>query len=333
MAKPVVYVIATGGTIASNYVPSNGELVAPASADDLVASIPEITEFAEIRSVQHSNITSDLMDIPTVVGLGKLVRKLLSEDNVAGVVITHGTATLEETAYFLDLTVDQDKPVVLTGAMRNLSESDADGPRNILYSTMTAVHQESRGRGVLVCFNGEIHSARDAIKIHANQVNAFASRDGGAVGAISKEGLIFFTRPERRTHIDVDHMKDNVQLITLAQGANDLLVRACIQDKVDGMVIEGIGAGNVNIPYFHAVCDALDKGIPVVVGHRMLGGTPYFAKGHEGSFRSMVERGAISAGYLSGIKARVLLMVGLAHTQERAALQEIFAQVASPSLP
>ncbi|MBT5035348.1 MAG: asparaginase, partial [Rhodospirillaceae bacterium] len=112
MVKSVVYVIATGGTIASNYVPSNGKLVAPASADDLVASIPEITEFAEIRSVQHSNITSDLMDIPTVVGLGKLVRKLLGEDNVAAVVITHGTATLEETAYFLDLTVDQDKPVV-----------------------------------------------------------------------------------------------------------------------------------------------------------------------------------------------------------------------------
>jgi L-asparaginase len=128
-------------------------------------------------------------------------------------------------------------------------------------------------------------------------------------------------------------MKENVQLITMAQGANDLLVRACIQDKVDGIVIEGIGAGNVNIPYFHAVCDALDAGITVVVGHRMLGGTPYFAKGHEGSFRSMVERGAISAGYLSGIKARVLLMVALAHTQKRAALQDIFAQVASPSLP
>ena len=190
MAEPIVYVIATGGTIASNYVPSDGKLVAPASADDLVATVPEITEFAEIRSVQHSNITSDLMDTPTVVELGRLVRKLLGEDKVAGVVITHGTATLEETAYFLDLTVDQDKPIVLTGAMRNLSERDADGPRNILYSTMTAVHPDSRGRGVLVCFNGEIHSARDAIKIHANQVNAFASRDGGAIGGISKEGLI-----------------------------------------------------------------------------------------------------------------------------------------------
>jgi L-asparaginase len=333
MAKPIVYVIATGGTIASNYVPSNGKLVAPASVDDLVATIPEVTEFAEIRSVQHSNITSDLMDTPTVVELGRLVRKCLAEDNVAGVVVTHGTATMEETAYFLDLTLGQDKPILLTGAMRNLSERDADGPRNILYSIMTAAHPDSRDRGVLVCFNGEIHSARDAIKIHASQVNAYASRDGGPVGAVSKEGLIFFTRPERRLHIDVDHMKENVQLITMAQGANDLLVRACIEAKVDGIVIEGIGAGNVNIPYFKAVCDALDAGIPVVVGHRMFGGSAYFAKGHEGSFRSMIERGAISAGYLSGIKARVLLMVALAHTKKLETLRGLFAQVASPTLP
>ncbi|MCG8544618.1 MAG: asparaginase [Alphaproteobacteria bacterium] len=333
MAKPIVYVIGTGGTIASNYLASNAKLVASASADDLVATVPEIAEFAEIRSVEHSNITSDLMDTPTVVALGKRLRKVLAEDNVAGAVVTHGTATMEETSYFMDLTLDQEKPVVFTGAMRNLVERDADGPRNILYSAITAAHPESRNRGVLVCFNGEIHSARDAIKIHANQVNAYASRDGGPLGAVSKEGLIFFTRPERRLHIDVDHMKENVQLITMAQGANDLLVRACIAERVDGIVIDGVGAGNVNIPYFHAVCDALDAGIPVVIGHRMLGGTPYFAKGHDGSFRSMIERGAISAGYLSGIKARVLLMVALAYTQEQATLRDLFARVAAPSLP
>ena len=333
MAKPIVYVIATGGTIASNYVPKNGILVDPATADDLVAKIPEIYDFAEIRCLQHSNITSDLMDINTVVELGKLVRKLVSKNDTTGVVITHGTATMEETAYFLDLTLDQPKPIVLTGAMRNLSEPDADGPRNILYSVMTAVHPHSQSRGVLLCFNGEIHAARNAIKMNANLVNAYASRDGGPLGAISKEGLIYFSQPERRLHIDIDYMKENVQLIILAQGANDLLVRACISEGVDGIVIEGIGAGNVNIPYFNAVCDALEANIPVVVGHRMLGGSAYFAKGHDGSFRSMIERGAIPAGHLSGIKARVLLMVALAHTQDREAIREIFTKVSSPSLP
>jgi L-asparaginase len=186
---------------------------------------------------------------------------------------------------------------------------------------------------VLVCFNGEIHAAREAIKIHANRVNAYASRDGGAIGAVSKDGVIYFSRPERRVHIDVDDMKDNVQLVTVTQGCNDLLLRACIDARVDGIVVEGIGAGNVNLPSYYAICDALAANIPVVLGVRIFAGTPYFAKGHEGSFRTMVEKGAISAGYLSCIKARVLLMVALVYTQERSALKDIFARAAAPSRP
>jgi len=292
-----------------------------------------LSDIAEVRTVEHSNVTSDIIDTPTIVALGRRVREVLAREETAGVVITHGTATLEETAYFLDLTLGTDKPVVLTGAMRNLVEPDADGPRNILYSAIVAAHPDSRGRGVLVCFNGEIHSARDAIKVHANRVDAYASRDGGAVGAVSKDGVIFFSRPERRLHIDVDHVKENVQLLVVAQGCNDLLVRACIAAKVDGIVIEGIGAGNVNLPFYHGICDALDAGIPVVLGVRIFAGTGYFAKGHEGSFRTMIERGGISAGYLSGVKARILLMVALAHTQELKALRDIFARAAAPTLP
>jgi L-asparaginase len=333
MVKPLIYIVGTGGTIASRYVAKIGANVEPASVAELAASVPGLADIAEVRAVQHSNVTSDIIDTPTIVALGKVVRKLLAEANTAGVVITHGTATLEETAYFLDLTLESDKPVVITGAMRNAVDPDADGPRNILYSAIVAVHPASRGRGVLVCFNGEIHSARDAIKIHANRVNAYASRDSGPVGAVSKEGLIYFSRPERSLHIDVDHMKENVQLLIVSQGVNDLLMRACIKEKADGIVIEGIGAGNVNLPYYHAICDALKAGMPVVVGVRMFAGTPYFAKGHEGSFKTMVERGAISAGYLSGVKARILLMVALAHTNDLQELKKIFARAGGATLP
>jgi L-asparaginase len=329
----VVYIVATGGTIASKYVAKAGDVVAGASVQELAATVPELDHIAEIRTVQHSNVTSDIIDTPTIVELGRLLRTLLAEEETVGVVVTHGTATLEETAYYLDLTLEGHKPVVITGAMRNLVEKDADGPRNILYSVIVAAHPDSRGCGVLVCLNGEIHSARDAIKIHANRVNAYGSRDGGAIGAVSKEGVIYFSRPARRVHIAVDRVKDNVQLIMVTQGCNDLLLRACIDAKVDGIVVEGIGAGNVNLPSYHAICDALGAGIPVVLGVRIFAGTPYFAKGHEASFRTMVERGAISAGYLSGIKARVLLMVALAHTQDRSALEKIFAQASAPSLP
>ena len=332
MAKPLAYIVGTGGTIASRYVAAKGTNVAPASVEDLAASVPGLSDVAEIRTVQHSNVTSDIIDTPTIVTLGRLVRKLLADDKTTGVVITHGTATLEETAYFLDLTLGSDKPVVLTGAMRNAVDPDADGPRNILYSTMIAAHPASRGRGVLVCFNGQIHSARDAIKVHANRVDAYASRDSGPVGAVTKEGLIYFSRPERPLHIAVDDMKENVQLLIVSQGVNDLLVRACITNKVDGIVVEGIGAGNVNLPYYHAICDALKAGIPVVIGVRMPGGTPYFAKGHEGSFRTMVEKGAISAGYLSGVKARILLMVALAHTSDLATIRALFARAGGASM-
>jgi L-asparaginase len=333
MTKPLIYIVGTGGTIASRYIPSQGAHVAAASAAELAASVQGLADIAEVRAIEHSNVTSDIIDTPTIVDLGKVVRRLLAEEKTVGVVITHGTATLEETAYFLDLTSRSDKPVVVTGAMRNSVDPDADGPRNILYSVIVAAHPASRGRGVLVCFNGQVHSARDAVKVHANRVNAYASRDGGPVGAITKDGLIYFSRPERAVHIDVDHMKENVQLIVVSQGVNDLLMRACLQARVDGVVIEGIGAGNVNLPYYHAICDALKAGIPVVVGVRMLEGTPYFAKGHEASFRTMIERGAISAGYLSGVKARILLMVALAQTSDSGELRKIFARAGGASLP
>lgn len=331
MGKPVVYVVATGGTIASRYVASTGVVVDGASVEDLTAAAAGVADYADVRAVQHSNVTSDVIDLPTIVDLGRLLRRLLDQPETAGVVVTHGTATMEETAYFLDLTLPGDKPVIVTGAMRNFVERDADGPRNILYSVIAAAHRASPGRGVMVCFNGELHAARNVVKVHANRVDAFASRDAGPIGAVSKDGVIYFSRPERRVRIDVDHVKENVQLVTVTQGCNDLLLRACIAAKVDGIVVEGIGAGNVNLPSFHAICDALDAGIPVVVGVRIFAGTPYFAKGHEGSFRTMIERGAISAGYLSGIQARVLLMVALAHTRDRARLREIFAEVAAPN--
>ncbi len=324
MKKPLVWIVTTGGTIASRYDTRTGADAPAASGEELVASVPELGQVAEVRVVEHSNVTSDVMETATAFALRDRLRALLADDAVAGVVVTHGTATMEETAYLLDLTLGGEKPVVITGAMRNSVARDADGPRNIFYAAKIAADPAARGRGVLVALGGEIFAARDVVKVHTHRPNAFAAREGGAVGVVSEAGVFFHCAPERRLFLEVDALRENVHLIPVTQGANDLLVRACIAARVDGIVIEGVGAGNVNVPFYRAARDAIAEGIPVVVGVRIFSGAPHRAKGHEGSFVSMLECGAISAGYLSGVKARVLLMTALAHTQDREELAKIF---------
>jgi L-asparaginase len=326
MPLPTVCIVATGGTIASRFDAKLGGPVAAASAEELIAAVPGLHEAAHIRAVQHTNVNSPRLDTPTVLALRVCLRRLLADEEVAGAVVMHGTATLEETAYLLELTLDGDKPVVVTGAQRNADERDADGPRNLLYAVRIAGDPVSAGRGVMVAMGGEIHAARDAVKAHSAFVNAFTSRDGGRIGMVSENGVVYFSRPERRLHLDVSEVKTNVQLVVMTQGSNDLLLRACIAGKADGIVVDGVGSGNVNMPFYEAVCDALAAGIPVVISSRHLAGTPHASKGYPGSLTSMLERGAVSAGYLSGIKARILLMVALARTQDRNALREIFAR-------
>ena len=225
----------------------------------------------------------------------------------------------------MDLTLGSDKPVVVTGAQRNFDEKDPDGPRNLLYATMVVVHFDAHARGVLVALAGEIHAARYATKTTPEGLTCFGSRDGGPVGTVTKQSVTFFAMPQRRLHLDVDHVKENVHVIKMVQGSSDLLFRACIRERVDGIVIEGTGGGNVNLPFYEGACAAIDAGIPVVAGIRLPSGAPHPGKGYKGSWQSLINKGAISSGYLSGIKARILLMVALAQTSDLKRLREIFA--------
>lgn len=326
MKKPTICVVGTGGTIASRYDARLGGHVSAATANDLVAAVPELAGVADIRVIEHSNINSALMDSGTAFGLRDVLRRVLQDDAVAGAVVTHGTATLEETAYLMDLTVGGSKPVVFTGAQRNSDEKDPDGPRNLLYAVMVAAHPEAQGRGVLVALGSEIHAARDVTKLNPEIITCFGARDCGPVGSVSKGGVTFFAMPQRRILLEVDHLRENVHIIRMGQGASDLLFRACVAAKVDGIVVEATGGGNVNLPYYQGVCAAIDAGIPVVVGLRLPSGAPHPGKGYQGSYQSLMAKGAISSGYLSGIKARILLMVALGHTSDRGRLREVFAQ-------
>jgi L-asparaginase len=326
MSKPLVCVVGTGGTIASRFDPALGGHVSAASASDLVTAIPELADVAQVRVVEHSNINSALMDTRTAFTLRDTLRKVLDDPAVAGIVVTHGTATLEETAYLMDLTVGAERPIVVTGAQRNADEKDPDGPRNLLNAVRVAADPNAAGRGVMVALGGEIHSAVDATKVNPERITCFGARDGGAIGTVTSHAVNFFAMPQRRLHLEVNDIRPDVHIIKMVQGSSNLLFRACVDAKVDGIVVEATGGGNVNLPFYEGVCMALEAGIPVIAGTRLPSGAPHPGKGYLGSWQSLVRQGAISSGYLSGIKARTLLMVALAHTTDRERLRAIFAQ-------
>lgn len=326
MSKPLVCVVGTGGTIASKFDPVLGGHVSAASAADLVKAIPEIADVAQIRVVEHSNINSALMDTATAFSLRTTLRKVLEDPAVAGIVVTHGTATLEETAYLMDLTVGAERPIIVTGAQRNADEKDPDGPRNVLNAVRIAADPNAAGRGVMVALGGEIHSAVDVTKVNPDRLTCFGARDGGAIGTVTAHAINFFAMPQRRLHLDVDEICPDVHIIKMVQGSSDLLFRACVAARVDGIVVEATGGGNVNLPFYEGACMALDAGIPVVAGIRLPSGAPHPGKGYLGSWQSLMQKGSISSGYLSGIKARTLLMVALGHTKDRDQLRAIFAQ-------
>lgn len=326
MKKPLVYIVGTGGTIASRFDAALGGHVSAASAADLVAAIPDLSGVAEVRVVEHANVNSALMDSQTAFALRDTLRGVLRDEAVAGIVVTHGTATLEETAYMMDLTVGTEKPIVFTGAQRNSDDRDPDGPRNVLNAVRIAADPAACGRGVMVALGGEIHSAIDAVKVNPERLTCFGARDGGPVGVVTAHGVSFFAVPQRRQHLEVAQIRPDIHIIKMVQGSSDLLFRACVGAKVDGIVVEGTGGGNMNRAFYDGVCLALDAGVPVVVGQRLPSGAPHPGKGYLGAFQSVIAKGALSAGYLSGVKARVLLSVALGLTAERRELEAIFAR-------
>jgi L-asparaginase len=253
----------------------------------------------------------------------------LEREEVAGVLVTHGTDTMEETAYFLDLTVTSQKPVILVGAMRAASESDADGPRNLLNAAQVAVSEEARGKGVLVVLNGEIHAAREVTKTHSLAVETFDTPEFGALGIVDADGVRFYRAPLRRQSLPVpaDVVLPTVDIIPNYAGSDGRLIRGLLKEgPVDGLVVDASGAGNIASALFEAVREARDLGIAVVITSRTHAGRvlPLYAGGGGGT--TLHEIGCVFADNLSAQKARVLLMVALTRTQDPEELQKIFGR-------
>ncbi|EJO27692.1 asparaginase [Achromobacter marplatensis] len=327
-ALPVVAVLATGGTIAGAQADatSAGYKAGSFSVNDLLAAVPQLAGIAEIRAEQVANVGSQNMTHDVWRTLAERVDTLCQDASVAGIVITHGTDTLEETAYFLSLVIQHDKPVVLVGAMRPATALGAEGPANLYNAVALARHPDARGRGPLVVMNEDVHYAREIQKIASAGLCAFASPNRGRAGVMHGGAPCFYSR-NTTTHttqsefslallekagwprVDVVYAHANLQA--------DLI--DFLADVADGIVLAGVGDGNATDLGIDALSRAVTDGTAVVRASRT--GSGFVARDVELDDASL---GFIAVGDLNPQKARILLMLGLSVTRDPAALQAIF---------
>jgi L-asparaginase len=326
---PVVRLIATGGTIAMKIDPVKKAPVPAISGEDLVATVPEIAQVARVEVQNLANVPSDYMDPDRWVQLQKAVSEALARPEVAGVIVSHGTDTLEETAFFLDLTVESEKPVVLIGAQRNASEKDFDGPRNLLNAARICVSPGARRMGSVIALNNQINAAREAVKTNTSDVETFKSGDFGFLGTADNDRVVWFRAPVRRQHVPLRPLAGGqhlprVDIVAMYGGADGALVRAAVAAGAKGLVIQALGWGNMNVPMFEAVKEQIAKGIPVVITTRVWNGRVLPNYGFEGGGKTLQQAGAIFGDDLSPQKARILLMLALQTTGTAAELQKLF---------
>jgi len=322
---PTVAVITTGGTIAEKIDPATGGAVPALSGKDLLEAVPELAKVAKIKVVKYSNIDSSQMTPELWAGLSKTVDQVLADPLIKGAVITHGTDTMAEGSYFLDLTLKTDKPVVFVGAMRDASDVSPDGPANILNAVVQACSDNAESWGVTVTLNQYINSARDVRKTNSTNVQTFNSGEKGFLGYIAMGKVYRFHDRHDRRRFPLPDKLPKVVLLTTFAGDDGSLLRYAVDQGAAGVVVEGVGAGNVNAEVYKAVEYALKKGITVVLTTRVYHGGVFPIYGDQGGGETLEKAGVILGGDLTGPKARILLMLTLPQVKgEPARLREYF---------
>jgi len=317
-----VVVLTTGGTISTRDVDGSGARPV-LRGQDLLQQIPDLGAVAEVEVAELAFVPGAFMTLATMRQMSERARQILSQPQVAGLVVTHGTDTLEESAYLLYLTVDTDKPVVFTGAMRNSSQIGFDGYRNLYDAIRVAVSESARGLGTLVVLNEEIHSARWVTKTNGQKEDTYESPATGPVGVVYGDGPHVFTRPLPHPVLP-PRLEPRVDLIRLCVDGDDKFIRCAAEAGTRGLVLEVFGGGRINPPLLPALDRALAGGMMIVATTRCITGNMWDMYGYEGAFRDLQRRGVIFAHDLPGHKARLKLMLALGNGLSRAQAGEYF---------
>lgn len=323
--KPRIAMFFTGGTISMRIDPQTGGAIPALSGEEIIAQAPGLEELAEFDVINFGRLPGPHWTPQRMLELARAVRVKLDDAQIDGVVITHGTDTLEETAYCLDLLLDAGKPIVFVGAMRNSSELSWDGPANLRSAVRVAAAKEAGELGVLVVMNEELIAALEATKTHTEKTDTFQSRDFGPLGLVDKDRVIVTRKPARREQIVTDRIEERVDILKMYAGADGRFINYAIDYGARGLVIEGLGRGNVTVPALAAIERAIKQAIPVVITSRCPRGRVLDTYAYEGGGRQLTRLGAILGGLLPSHKARIKLMLALGAEYELQHIRTLFA--------
>jgi L-asparaginase len=324
---PRVIILATGGTIAGAGASADraGYTAGKIPIDDLIGVIPSVKKIANISGEQVASVGSQDMTVDIWKKLAIRANEIFAKNEADAIVVTHGTDTQEETAYFLDLVIPSDKPVVLTGSMRPATAISADGPKNLYDAITVAINPKTKGRGVLVSFNEGIYDAREVMKMSTTKTDAFGSPNTGPVGQAYDGRVEYYSSAVREVNppkpivLTADTKLPRVDIVYMYADAPADMIDMLIAKKVAGIVIAGVGNGNFNKAYMDAVKRAVAAGIIVCRASRAPSGRVVL---HDEINDD--ELGTIVSDDLTAQKARVLLMLALTRTKDKKQLQEIF---------
>jgi L-asparaginase len=316
--------IFTGGTISMVMDEATGAARPALSGEEIVARVPELRGVATVAVEDFGMHPGPHMGPERMLALAGAVSAALTR-GVAGVVVTHGTDTLEETAFLLDLALAGERPVVLTGAMKTASDVLWDGPANLLGACRVAADPAAGARGVLVVLDGKVHAAREVTKTDTEAAGSFRSPRTGPIGSVDPDGVFFHARPERREgRGPIARLETRVDLIAAAVGSDDRLLRASLDSGARGIVITAFGRGNVPPGLLPGIRAAIAGGVPVVIATRCATGRVGPSYGYDGGGQMLRALGCILSAALPPAKARLLLMVLLGGGASPLALRAAF---------
>ncbi|MBN1447257.1 MAG: asparaginase [Bacteroidetes bacterium] len=319
-----VSMVFTGGTISMTIDPQFGGAVPSLSGDQILARLEDIRDLAAIRYRDFGKYPGPHITPRMMLDIARIVQEEVERTDVSGVIVTHGTDTLEETAYFLDLVLQTDKPVLLVGAMNHSEDPAWDGPANIRDAMLTVLSGQFRGLGVMTCLNGEINAASEVTKTHTLQRDTFMSFDFGPVGRLFEGRAVFLRKPFIHDAVGMVEPVEPVHLLKCYAGMDAMPFRYCLEHDVRGLVVEAMGTGNVPPPAYDGIIEVLGRGIPVVLVSRCPRGSTDDVYGYYGAGRNLHQAGVIFARYLNGQKARIKLMLSLAKSGDVGEIRKMF---------